>query len=195
MVTHSRMNPLAQTLRTLAAVLDRLGIAYAIGGSVASSARGVYRATNDIDVVAAVTVAQTDRLPEELGPDWYAEPEQMREAVSAGRAFNLIHISLGNKIDIFPAFTDFHFSQLQRATRLILPFLSETTEYPVVTAEDILLAKLHWYRAGGEVSERQWTDITAIVAGNPSLDRDYIQSWAPRVGITDLLERALRSKP
>src|SRR5947209_7668109 len=81
------MNPLAQTLSTLAATLDRLGIDYAIGGSVASSARGVYRATNDLDLVAAVVVAQVDRVAKELGPEWYAEPDEMRRAIEAGRAF------------------------------------------------------------------------------------------------------------
>src|SRR5438270_13366059 len=106
------MNPLSQTLKALAAILDRLGVVYAIGGSVASSARGEYRATNDLDLVAAVVVSQADRLAAELGPDWYADPQQMREAIAAGRAFNLIHTTLGNKVVIFPAVTDFHHSQL-----------------------------------------------------------------------------------
>src|SRR3954451_12645858 len=185
------MNPLSQTLKALAAILDRLGIAYAIGGSVASSARGEYRATNDLDLVAAVVGDQTDLLAAELGPDWYADPQQMREAIAAGRAFNLIHISLGNKVDIFPATTDFDRSQLRRATRLVLPFGDDTTQYPVETAEDILLAKLQWFRAGGEVSDRQWRDIAAIVAANPSLDLEYVQSWALRLKVKDVLERAL----
>ena len=85
------MNPLSKTLKALAAILDKLGIAYAIGGAVASSARGEYRATNDLDVVAAVAVGQTDRLAAELGPPWYADPHQMRDAITAGRSFNLIH--------------------------------------------------------------------------------------------------------
>ena len=29
--------------------------------------------------------------------------------------------------------------------------------------EDILLQKLRWFRQGGEVSNRQWRDIVAIV--------------------------------
>jgi hypothetical protein len=185
------MNPLAKTLRTLAEALDRIGIAYAIGGSVASSARGTYRATNDIDLIAVIIAPQTDRLARELGRDWYADPEQMRNAISARRAFNLIHIPLGNKVDIFPATEDFHQSQLQRATMLVLPFLDDENRYPVTTAEDILLAKLRWYREGGEVSEKQWSDIAAIVVGNPSLDRAYLQTWAARLRVTDLLDRAL----
>ena len=111
------MNPLGVTLRSFAAAMDRLGIPYLIGGSVASSARGIVRMTYDIDVVASIAAFQTERLARELGREWYAEPEQMRDAIAARRAFNVIHIPLGNKVDIFPATEDFHLCQLERADR------------------------------------------------------------------------------
>lgn len=31
------------------------------------------------------------------------------------------------------------------------------------SAEDIVLAKLEWYRAGGDVSDRQWSDVVNVV--------------------------------
>jgi len=189
------MNPLALTLKRLAEALDHLGIAYAIGGSVASSARGVYRATNDIDLVADVIALHAERLATELGPEWYADAEQMRTAITARRAFNLIHIPLGNKVDVFPATEEFHIAQLERATRVILPFMDDATRYPVTTAEDILLAKLRWYRDGGQVSEKQWTDINAIVAANPIIDHTYLTTWANRLGVSDLLALALQAQP
>jgi hypothetical protein len=185
------MDPLAGTISALASVLDRLGIAYVIGGSVASSARGVVRATFDIDIVAAIARPQAERFASALGPEWYADPDQMRAAIAAKRAFNVIHIPLGNKVDIFPATEDFHLCQLERATRVSLPFAEESAKYPVATAEDILLAKLQWYRDGGEVSERQWTDILGILAVNPDLDFAYVRPWAARLGVERLLARAL----
>jgi hypothetical protein len=33
----------------------------------------------------------------------------------------------------------------------------------IASAEDALLAKLEWYRRGGEVSERQWRDVLGII--------------------------------
>ena len=185
------MNPLAGTLKSLASALDRLGIAYVIGGSLASSVRGLVRMTYDIDIVAVISALQAERFARELGPDWYADTDQMRDAIAARRAFNVIHISLGNKVDIFPATEDFHLCQLQRATRVALAFLDDPTQYPIATAEDILLAKLQWYKAGGEVSERQWTDIMGILATNPALDLVYARSWAARLRVEDLLARAL----
>ena len=188
------MDPLAGTISALASVLDRLGIAYVIGGSVASSARGVVRATFDIDIVAAIARPQAERFASALGPEWYADPDQMRAAIAAKRAFNVIHVPLGNKVDIFPATEDFHLCQLERATRVSLPFAEESAKYPVATAEDILLAKLQWYRDGGEVSERQWTDIQGILAVNPDLDFGYVRSWAARLGVERLLARALEEE-
>jgi hypothetical protein len=125
------MNPLAGTLKSLVSALEQLGIPFVIGGSMASSARGVVRSTLDVDIVAAITPQQANRLAAELGRDWYADPDQMRQAIAARRAFNLIHIGLGNKVDVFPATEEFHRTQLQRASRMALPFLEDPTMYPV----------------------------------------------------------------
>jgi hypothetical protein len=60
----------------------------------------------------------------------------------------------------------------------------------VTTAEDILLAKLRWYRDGGEVSDRQWSDIGGLIATNAAMDWEYVNLWAARLHVTDLLARA-----
>jgi hypothetical protein len=63
----------------------------------------------------------------------------------------------------------------------------------VTTSEDIILAKLEWYRLGNEISDRQWRDILGVLkvqAGR--LDLDYLRQWAAELNITDLLQRALK---
>ncbi|SPE33352.1 conserved hypothetical protein [Candidatus Sulfopaludibacter sp. SbA6] len=182
---------LSDTLKFLAAALDQLGIPYLIGGSMASSARGIARATRDIDIVADIRLDQADRFAAALGPNWYVEPDQIRQALRAGRAFNVIYIPKSQKVDIFPAAGEFQAAQLERASKLPLTFLGIDAEYPVASAEDILLAKLQWYRAGGEISDRQWSDITGILATNPAIDLDYTRSWAARLRVEDLLDKAL----
>lgn len=159
-------------------------------GSLASSARGVYRATADGDLLAQIAPWDIVRLADALGAEWYADRDQMERAFDAGRSFNLIHIPTAQKIDIFPADTEFHESQLQRATAVSV-FPGETQlVLPVASAEDTVLAKLQWYRAGGEISDRQWNDITGLIATNPTLDGDYLQQWANRLRVKDLLDRA-----
>jgi hypothetical protein len=181
---------LARTFELLAAALNRLAIPYAMVGSVASSARGSYRATEDIDVLARILPSHAAELAQALGKDWYADADQIRAAVIAGRAFNLIYIPFSQKVDVFPAKDDFCVAQLRRATRLALPALEAGAEYPVISAEDIVLAKLAWYKAGGETSERQWTDILKVILATPNMDWSYVESWAPRLGVSALLARA-----
>lgn len=182
------MTPFSTTLSAIASVFAKLQIAYLIGGSLASSARGVVRATIDVDILARISEKDAKAFVRTLGPDWYADPE-MRSSLRAGRSFNVIHRSSGQKFDIFPATSEFHESELERATPVRLGTAGEA--FPIATAEDILAAKLEWYRAGGEVSERQWSDILGIVAANPALDWVYLRSWAGRLRVDHLLARAL----
>jgi hypothetical protein len=62
------------------------------------------------------------------------------------------------------------------------------------TAEDIILAKLEWFRAGGETSERQWRDILGVLdLQNDRLDYEYLQHWAATLGIRDLMHKAIQA--
>jgi hypothetical protein len=182
-------DPLAQGLNELTAALTALGIRFLVGGSLASSAHGVVRATLDGDLVALIFPPQAKLLAKALGPGWYADPEMMRQAVQDGRSFNLIHIGSAMKFDIFPASTEFHDAQLERAAPTPLR-VEGALPCLVATPEDILLAKLQWYRDGGEVSDRQWNDIGGLIAINTAMDWEYVNSWAARLGVTALLERA-----
>jgi hypothetical protein len=54
-----------------------------------------------------------------------------------------------------------------------------------------VIAKLEWFRRGGEVSERQWTDVLGVLkTGAGRLDQAYLSQWSEAVGVLDLLERA-----
>jgi len=60
---------LAKVFRLIAGAFGRLGILYAVGGSIASSARGIARATQDIDLIAHIVPIQAELLSRELGSD------------------------------------------------------------------------------------------------------------------------------
>jgi hypothetical protein len=177
---------MAGALSELIAALDSIQIPYAIGGSLASSAHGVIRATLDGDIVATIFPKQVHSLAERLGKRWYVDIEMIERALARGESFNLIHMDSATKFDIFPARSDFHRTQLERAgVATVLDLRCRVT-----TAEDILIAELRWYADEGRVSDRQWNDIVGLVATNPDLDHEYVKLWASRLSVSDLLERA-----
>lgn len=105
----------------------------------------------------------------------------------------LIHFATSYKFDIFPLISDpYHQMQFSRRVMKDIVLEGDTLAVPVSTAEDTLLMKLVWYRAGGEISERQWTDIRGIVAVQQNrLDRHYLSRWASYLSVADLLKQAL----
>ncbi len=173
--------------RRVLEVLDSLDVAYMVGGSLASSIYGIPRTTQDIDLVAEIPLTRVQELSAALQPDFYADAELIEDAIRRGTAFNLIHHASGYKFDIFPVPPDEYY-RLQLRRREMSP-----GGFPVVTPEDIILMKLLWYRRGGEISERQWTDARGVVElRRARLDFDYMREWAKPLGIEDLLARLLQ---
>ena len=76
------MDPLSDTLREITADLSRAGICYAIGGSLASSARSIWRTTLDVDIIADIAPSQAEAPVQSLGNDWYADVDEVRSSIS-----------------------------------------------------------------------------------------------------------------
>jgi len=173
--------------------LERLGIPYAIGGSLASSLHGVMRSTLDVDIVADMRLEHIQPLVAALSKDFYADDEMMRDAIEHKSSFNLIHYDTAFKVDIFIRKSRaFDQMQLERRRTSIIATDPEQSVY-VTSPEDVILSKLEWYRMGGEVSDRQWRDILGVLktrAGD--LELVYLRKWAQELNVTDLLERALK---
>jgi hypothetical protein len=169
-----------------------LRIPYFLGGSMASSVHGIYRATADADFVAAVRPEHAKPLVDLLHPAFYAEIEAIRTAAASHRSFNIIHLETMLKVDVFVARLDpFHLMQMRRRVLQSTDPEGRTTFY-VASPEDTILAKLQWYRDGRGLSDRQWTDVLGVLkVQGPALDRAYLDEWARELGLTDLLRRAL----
>jgi hypothetical protein len=173
-------------------VLGDLGVRHFVGGSIASSAHGVARASVDGDVVAELGPAHVAPLVAALRDTYYVPEERIRDAVARRASFNLIHLDTMLKIDVFVS-RDRPFDRraFERSRPASIGGQRGAT-LPISSAEDVVLAKLEWYRRGGGVSERQWSDVIGVlrVAGS-ALDLGYLRPSAIELGIGDLLERAL----
>jgi hypothetical protein len=173
-------------------VLGDLGVRHFVGGSIASSAHGVARASVDGDVVAELGVAHVAPLVAALRDTYYVPEERIRDAVARKASFNLIHLESMLKVDVFVS-RDRPFDRraFERSRPASTGGAGGAT-LPVSSAEDVVLAKLEWYRRGGEVSVRQWTDVMGVlqVAGS-ALDLPYLRHGAVELGVGDLLQRAL----
>lgn len=170
--------------------LEALRIPYTIGGSIASSFAGEPRATVDIDIVVAIEERHVDPLVAVLAPEFYVDAAALRRAILARSSANLIHQATQLKVDLFVAGgTPLDARQIARRQTVDLGDGRRVCVHP---PEDILLQQLRWYRRGGDVSDRQWRDIAAIVrVQGGRLDREYLVEGAGILGVSDLLDRAL----
>lgn len=186
-------NPLV-VLSQVAHVLQQQDITYVLVGSLASSLHGMYRSTADIDLLADIKSEQVRSLLDALEKSFYVDELAVRQAIAQRRSFNAIHFDSVFKVDIFIAKADdFARKQLERRElRQIAPDIDQFIY--VATAEDTVLAKLRWYRQGDEVSSSQWSDVLGVLgATSDGLDVDYLREWADKLGVSDLLEKALSS--
>jgi hypothetical protein len=183
---------LTAALLPVVEALQRLGVGYYVTGSVASSAHGVARASLDVDLVAELTVQEAEPLADLLDAAYYTPRGQMRAAAAERRSFNLIHLETMFKIDVFVS-KDRPFDR-EVARRARAQMIDQSPAAPTVlvaSAEDTVLAKLEWFRRGGETSERQWWDIVGVLRVNPAVDTEYMKRWSAELGVADLLVQAL----
>jgi len=165
------VTPVFEKLR---AALDATGISYFVTGSFASSAHGVPRATNDIDIVIAPTRQQLDQLLRQFPESDYAtDRDDAFDAYVRKSLFNVVDYSTLWKVDfIIRQPTPFDAARFARRTVIEIAGVHLYTASP----EDILITKLWWAKLGE--SERQINDAAGVIqVQGRKLDREYVERW------------------
>ncbi len=171
--------------------LEQLGVAYHIGGSVASSMNGIPRLTIDIDMIADLKLQHVQPLINRLTTRYYVDADAIRDAIRRKSSFNAIHFDTMLKVDIFiPKARLFDQEELHRVR--LQSLMKDARPFYIASPEGTILNKLEWYKMGGGVSDRQWNDILGVLkVQGTKLDIAYLHRWSAALDVADLLERAL----
>ena len=163
--------------------LNKLGVRYIVGGSLASILYGEPRFTNDLDVVVFLRPDDIRRLAEAFPtPEFYVPTAEVVAAEMARPykgLFNLIHIATGFKADVFMTGRDeFNAWAFRNARKM--DFRGETIS--VAPPEYVIVRKLEYFREGG--SDKHLRDIRSMLkVSGEQIDHAALGEWIRARGV------------
>ncbi len=173
--------------------LERLGVPYLVGGSLASSLHGTPRATQDVDLVAELRLQHVPALVAALEETFYVDHEMIRDAIRRRSSFNVIHLETMFKVDVFILKDDLASRQEMERRQVYRVLDNPPRDLVIASAEDIILQKLYRYQLGAGVSDRQWNDVLGVMkTQGGQLDMPYLTRTAALLNVEDLFQQACR---
>jgi len=178
-----------EIFKKLREALDEADVLYFVTGSFVSSAHGVPRSTNDIDIIIAPTREQLTALlaafPE---AEYYSDREDAFDALMHRSQFNVIDQQTFWKVD-FIVSKDEPFDRA-RFERRRLTEIAGVNVY-AASPEDIIVAKLRWSKMGA--SERQLEDAAGVIRmQGHQLDTSYVTKWVELLQLEEQWKAALQ---
>lgn len=168
-------------IRPIVSTLARLGVRYALTGSLAVVAHGVGRAVGDVDLVVELTPQQAITLARQLSPGYAVDQGMIEMALTARTSFPLIDLSRLLKIDmVLPRDRVLDRSALDRARATTIAL--DVPPLPLITPEDLILFKLEraaaiWPRHGVD-----WYDLEYLLKFRQDLDYAYLDAQSTALG-------------
>lgn len=187
------MSDAVHVAQLLAEALEKLGVVYWIGGSMASSVYGLPRTTQVVDLVADLQEDHTDGLMGALENEFYIDRQTVQRAIRTRRSFNVIHLDSMYKADIFLLGAT-PYAQAEKNRRQSEPLGNQPNapQAYFCSAEDIILHKLVWFRKSQGTLMKQLDDVQHVLKVQArSLDFNYLHQWAAELGVADLLYKAM----
>jgi hypothetical protein len=177
---------LAITTKVIAA-LSRGGVPHVMVGSFARNFHSFPRSTNDADIVLAVDSAGLARFETELGNDFSLDPQTTFETNTGTFRHTLVHRETAFKTELFMLSRD-EFDQERFRRRQAFQFGGVPSF--VLTAEDVVVTKLRWFRS------KDVEDIRDVIAVKGStLDWRYVHHWTAIHGTRGKLDEIRASIP
>ncbi|MEW6610391.1 MAG: nucleotidyl transferase AbiEii/AbiGii toxin family protein [Patescibacteria group bacterium] len=175
----------------VAKALNELNLPYLVTGGMSVTLWGRPRFTADIDMVLGIEPYELTALAEQLrrvGDRIYLDENAMREAYASEGEFNVVDGTSGIKVDFWIVRRADPFNASRLARRVSTQIAGETVYFS--SPEDLILIKLFWYQR--TPAERQLDDVKSIIAvSGANLDRHYLQEWAKKLGVEELLKQIL----
>ncbi len=181
--------PIDEQLAVLGLVIDvlqRFGVQRMVSGSLTASYYVEPRMTRDVDIVVDLPVETAAGLAGALATDFYCDEGALVRAATERSMANAIHNETLLKVDLIVRKDDaFHCHEFGRRVRRQLG----PVEVDLVTAEDLVLSKLLWCLKSRSAVQR--SDIGRLLR-DTTLDLAYVEQWATRLGVAELLEEIRR---
>src|SRR5204863_6763602 len=124
---------------------QQLQIPYMAVGSFSSNVYGELRSTKDADFVVELTDQSVGALERALGSDFELDPQMSFETITATSRYRIRHRDSAFMIELFLLSDDPH--DRARFARRVHGDIGGRKAY-VPTAEDVIVTKLRWSRAG-----------------------------------------------
>lgn len=168
-------------------IFNQLGISYYITGGLAAIAYGEPRTTRDVDIVLAISCDQIDGLVVVLEANGFYVPGVEDVKTRRLQTLGVTHIETIARADLVIAGAgDFDKTKFERKRIISMPSVGDLF---FISAEDLVLNKLQW--GAQSQSEKQWRDVLGVLKTQGSeLDFAYLQHWATKLEISELLEQA-----
>ncbi len=139
--------------------------------------------TRDVDIVVDLKMEHVAALTAALADEFYCDALALTRAVETRQLVNAIHLESLLKIDFIVRKDDaYHREEFDRRVERQLG----ERHFHLVSPEDLVLAKLLWMQQGGSAVQR--LDVQNLIQPVPELDWSYLTHWAPRLGVSTLLD-------
>jgi hypothetical protein len=175
------MNIELDILRDVTSRLSHAGFRYMLTGSFALNYYAQPRMTRDIDLVVELQMNDAERIACLFEDDYYIDRNAVSRAISNKTLFNLIHKEHVVKVDLIIRKDDeYRRTEFDRRQQI----MTDAVNVWIVSKEDLIISKLSWARDSH--SEFQLRDVRNLLKS--TYDVEYVEYWAGRLGLRDLLE-------